>query len=376
MTHSVNGVPGVAAALGTVSQPVTAWTAFGQDVAFGGDHVTDNMLFASGGVSALNQKHVAYMRGSHTQWSLAQILSPPAEFNEHNYFGDVLDLDRYHLRQLAVGCYGCNASHAYSGSVFVYEATSPDAKKWTQTALLSPPSWRYELGRFQMSIHKDKILASVAHAPALSAANTVVNTVLFQKGVDGWSYMQEFSLGADPARDDTTRAEVYDDTIVISGVSNIGHSGGFYGKGTVRVFYPNTKEFAGPKSKPAPVQWSVQQVLISPLAGATTAALAASADLQFGQSISIDGDRMFISENSAQAGYIYERQSTAGLWSVQQKLTLTAAAVESQVSGSHVGVVSTTGIDVLDETQRWDCLVVSIEDHFNDGWDSANLVVD
>jgi hypothetical protein len=31
---------------------------------------------------------------------------------------------------------------------------------------------------------------------------------------------------------------------------------------------------------------------------------------------------------------------------------------------------------VYDETSKWDCLLISLEDHFNDGWDTAKLQVD
>jgi hypothetical protein len=66
-----------------------------------------------------------------------QILTSPAEFAEQNFFGKVFDLDRNSQRQLAVGCSGCNSSFSQSGSLFVYEPTSPDAKKWAQTAMVS-----------------------------------------------------------------------------------------------------------------------------------------------------------------------------------------------------------------------------------------------
>ena len=201
-------------------------------------------------------------------------------------------------------------------------------------------------------------------------SSPTIYTSVFSKVKEGWSYSQELKITTD-----MTRAEVYEDTIAISSVADTGRAGGVYGKGTVNVFYPNTQAYAGPKWKPAPVQWSLQQVLISPIATSTD--IASPTDTAFGTTLSLDGNRMFVGEvGAAKNGYIYERTSATGLWSVQQKIASTATLVESQLSGSHVVSAYAGGVDILDETQKWDCLVVSVEDHFNDGWDTAHLVVD
>lgn len=68
MTSSTNQVPGVSTSFAALSAVSTSANRFGNDIAFGGDHVTGNMLFAQEGFSTLNRGQVVYYRGAYTTW--------------------------------------------------------------------------------------------------------------------------------------------------------------------------------------------------------------------------------------------------------------------------------------------------------------------
>jgi hypothetical protein len=481
--------------------------------------------------------------------SVQQTLNPPDEFLEQNYFGKILDLDRSHLRQLAASCVGCNSSFTNSGSVFVYEPLSPDAKKWSQTAMLtlSPNDDLLGLSNSHLRIHKDLIVTD-----ARNSDNT--KAVIFHRRMDGdWSQQQVLSLGSSVA-DTASKIELYDETIVIAASLQNG------GAGAIHVFYPVTEPFSGTKSKPAPLQWSEAQVLqlgassrrltnsiynkdnggwqlvrrvkagptwhpatdhlagtdtygtynADPTADATfsiafdtidfdqfmfatgdgekwliatkdavvgtgpygltnrpilkssdscapysaqwlhrdwpedpwislTDHIAASStqNILYGgdnygpghphadvlsvhnganvfirkapastpgcdediiQSIAVGGNLMLVGDSNGN-GFLYSRPAggvkgqeldasklthmtqgrqlkQGGMWSLQQRLQLSATATDAVADGSSMFTVFAGGVEYWDETESWDCLLVSVEDHFNDGWDSANLIVD
>ncbi|CAE7623812.1 unnamed protein product, partial [Symbiodinium microadriaticum] len=87
--------------------------------------------------------------------------------------------------------------------------------------------------------------------------------------------------------------------------------------------------------------------------------------------------------------YIYEREwawtdsvsqfqntRSYAMWSFQQRLANTVLITDMQLRGSSLAVVDGTNLNIYDETRHWDCLLVSVEDHFSDGWDTANLIVE
>ena len=65
------------------------------------------------------------------------------------------------------------------------------------------------------------------------------------------------------------------------------------------------------------------------------------------------------------------------MWSVQQQQAPTAATIQAVITGASTFTeLSCDSVDRFDETGKWDCLLVSLDDHFNDGWGTAELVVD
>lgn len=344
---------------------------FGSDIALGWKKETGNVLFVSSvdiAASRYNGGYVYLYKGMFSAWSVQQTLQPPREFVEESYFGAAIDLDDEDQRELVVGCKGCNITGSDFGALYVYEPTSPESKRWSQTAVLTTTRDLYYMGESLVQISGDIIVADVKDDITPTA---VTNIVVFSKeGPRKWSQQQELNVG--PAQiQRASDVTVYDEAIIVgAGFSTVAT---FTNAGQVNIYYPSTEKFRlKPKGKPKPVQWSVQQVLHSPIP---------AQDKQFGDSVSIDGNRLAITEGGS-AGtsvYLYRREETHGKWSLQQTLVNDPAGFATDVKLIDNSVVSITSggpsIEVWDETSTWDCLVISMEDHFNDGWDEAYLEV-
>ena len=362
----------------TLQTPDAATAGFGTDTTFGRDHITGNMLFVSEVDSgAVNNGKVVFYNGQYSAWSVQQILRPPTEFFEQGFFGSSMDLDRYHLRTLAVGCKGCNSTHATSGSVYVYEATSPDARRWTQMAELGTSL--SSMGANYAEIDRDVIVTDAVNG-------AVTEAVVFARDPKGrqWSLRQVLvprsTTGVSLS---VTAMDVFDETIIAGASSDSSFSSNH---GSVSIFYADTERFhlvtPNPKAKPSPTQWSLRQVLYAPTPTASNA---------FGAKVSIDGDRLVVADGGGANNYfyVYERDwtwneaasafsssRTYAMWSFQQRLGNAALITDMQLRGSSLAVVDGTNLNIYDETKHWDCLLVSVEDHFSDGWDTAALVVD
>jgi hypothetical protein len=303
------------------------------------------------------------------------VLTAPSEFMEQSLFGNAISLDHDRMRTLAVGCPGCNATHAQGGSIYLYEPTSPSAKKWTHTSTLTTSTNVYRAGKNFVSIHKNTVVADVSsNADATLADNLIFdNAVVFSKDREEWSQQQVLRAGNTMLSDDITALDVFDETIVLGSKDSAKIT--FAGQtttGQVQILYPSTERFGlKSKGKPQPVQWSVQQVLVTP-----DTAPAAAVDETFGSSVSIDGNRLVVGASKGLNSYIYERKEVSGKWSVQQKIVHASNVVDMSTIGASILAATGANVEVWDETQKWDCLLVSLEDHFNDGWDIAELVVD
>ena len=356
-TTTAGSVFGTAATtVSTITTPNGAASFSEQDVAVGQDEGGAFMFTSQTNVAAISQMEVLYYRGDYSAWSVQQYLRPPAEFNEQNNFGKTLSLDRYDNSQLAVGCPGCNSSYTGSGTVYVYEPESPSAKKWVRKHALTPTGTDiFSPGSTTLSIHKDTLATSYV------TGTSVPKIVLFAKDKGKWEQAQDLSTIV------ASDVSVYDQTVVVGSSTTAAYTAlGGSVVGTVNILYPNK-----PGPKPRPTQWSVQQVLVQPDTSGT--------NHRFGSAVSIDGNRLAVSAENDATLYLYERQESHGMWSLQQRINAPAPAVQNGLvlSGSSL-LLSTIGSSthLYDETEQWDCLIVSVEDHFNDGWDTANLVVD
>jgi hypothetical protein len=300
-------------------------------------------------------------RTSYEQWSQVQTLSPPTDSIYESDFGMSVKLDHKHHRNLAVGCPGCNSSSTSTGQVYLY-STNREGKYWSQTQVLGLSASGYdELGN-ELMFHDNVFLASVK---ITDHSASKIGSVGFSRGVgleDPFSPQQVFTV----PHGDVTGSAVFEETIVLANYNAT--SSVLPSTGAVYILYPSTERFGlKPAGKPRPVQWSVQQVLHSP---------SPIANEHFGSSISLDRHTLVVTARTSDSAFIYKREEVSGKWSQQQVLSVTGAQTSSVV-GSKLAVGGSTGVDTYfySLTTKWDCLVLVLEDHFFDGWDIAELLV-
>jgi hypothetical protein len=360
---------------------------FGASVSYLQDHVIDHQLFIGAVASytapvgcnpssTLNNGKVYIYHGEYTKWTASQILLPPAKFYEQSFFGKNIDSDRALLHTLVVGCPGCNYT-TNSGAIYVYGAT-PSASFWSETQVLTPSSGKTHLANNIVRIHNKLILGD-------SNGHAIIWRNLPQRGNDDddrisrelpdrpspppppplpprWSQQQYLV----PKTFSLSSLDVFDDTIVIG--STDAPYGVFANAGSVLVYYPNSPEFGYHPKKPTPMQWSLHQTLFPP---------SPASNVQFGKKVSIAADRMYILSGSS-IGYLYSRPERTGYWSLQQTISHGATTIGTVLEGSTIySLVNslTYALEVHDQSNNWNCLIVSVEDQFGDGWDNAMLTV-
>mmetsp|Transcript_1143 Transcript_1143/g.1850 ORF Transcript_1143/g.1850 Transcript_1143/m.1850 type:complete len:941 (+) Transcript_1143:67-2889(+) len=352
--------------IGAIESPasISAANGYGISHQLRGDHVTGNMLFV-GEVdltgATVDAGSVYIYRGEFNRWSLSQTLTPPAEFNERSDFGRALDVDRENIRRLAVGCKNCNGTHHGGGTVYIYEPSTPDAYNWRQTSSMTTSSTDYfRLGEQDVEISGNTLIADVGDDISELASSRNV-AVFREKGKD-WDHLQVLAVSSN-----MTDADLYDETIVI-GAADADYDNSATAAGSVSVFYPNTARFnLKPKGKPVPVQWSVQQVLWAPTP---------TADDNFGNYLSLEGDRMVVGNADIEL-FVFEREQVYGKWSLQQTISVDGTELYGvDLNGATILTSTDDAYKFYTEASSWDCLIVSIEDHFGDGWDTAQLTVD
>jgi hypothetical protein len=255
-----------------------------------------------------------------------------------------------------VGCGNCSTFGQDKGAIYLY-IQDPQTKTWSQSQQITLSSSKLSaLGGNQIVAYGDLLVADTSASP-----------VLFRKSPRG-EYIPEQLLGVNS---DVTMFDVFEDTIVYS-VATVNHKL-ISGAGAVYILAPSKPPPFDPKMKPERVQWSQQQVLFAP--NPTISA-------GFGTSMSLDNDRLAVTDYGAVGGnyytYIFERARTTGKWSLQQRLQDRNGADGSNVilSDSSLTVVhSDATVGYFNQFKTADCLVLSLEDQFGDGWDEARLEV-
>jgi hypothetical protein len=300
-------------------------------------------------------------RTSLAQWSQVQTLSPPAEYDFQSFFGMSIAADQRTQRKLAVGCPGCNSTSALGGQVYVY-SPSPSASSWSQAQVLdlSPATDYNRLGR-SVDLHENVLLASVDVPFHASSTEGYAAFLKGPKPEDPFQLSQILTLGSGSIN----AAAVFEETIVLANQNQT--LGSIASAGAVYILYPSTEEFKlKPAGKPRPVQWSVQQVLRAPIPALNN---------HFGSSVSLDRNTLVVTEYQTDSAFVFKREEQSGKWSQQQTLTFTAPIV-SAIAGQKLVVGGLAdGPDFYDLDTKWGCLMISLEDQFGDGWDTAELVV-
>jgi hypothetical protein len=309
--------------------------------------------------------HQGLKRTSLNAWSHTQTLIPPEQFSAHSFYGESMVVDQETHTLLAVGCPGCNAT-SQGGQVYLYSPNAGGAM-WSQSQVLELSESATHAGYHMMGrdvrLHGDLLLASL-YVPSTIPKN---GYVVYSRGKgpkDSFEPRQIVST----KYGNVTAAAVYDDTIVLGHAD--ASSSGYSNVGEVQILYPSSPERGlKPGAKPAPVQWSVQQVLHPPTK---------ADDVSFGTSVAIDNNLLVVSSLDSKKSYLFERQEKSGKWSQQQVLTSAADATFVSIAGSAIALSSLThsGISTIYTNKgNWDCLIISLEDHFGDGWDTAELIV-
>jgi hypothetical protein len=361
--------------------------------------------------------HQGKTRTSLKQWSQVQTLTPPENFNYQSYFGNSIAVDQKNHTKVAVGCPGCNAT-VNGGQVYLY---SPNRRgtAWSQYQVLqlydttTKAGYRH-LGR-DVVLHDNVLLASV-NLP-YSGPQYKQGYVVYKQASDGtenFSPQQILSLKSG----NLTAAAVYEETIVLS---NSGKSIAQYSRvGEVQILYPITPPATvsqstyvwmtePPTGQPTnqPSGQPTGQPTLQPTEhhidesgsseGSTLVSSSTSTsstswyvhqvlrsseqadDYQFGASIALDGDTLVVSSlGTGDRTYIFRREEQYGKWSQQQVLTGVANSDSVSIAGGAIAISDvglTDGALIYTKQSNWDCLVISLEDHFGDGWDSAELIV-
>jgi len=335
---------------------------FPEDVALSPADDTNN-LFVSGSTSG-GIGRVAYYQGQYSSWSFQQFLAPQEEYlDEANFFGYPLVFDKStNYDTLYVGCSNCSSANAKRhGSIYTYKQGAN--KAWSQSQIIYFPGV-YNLGWEDVVVKGDLLLADISRVPRdfLPAPTSYgISTVLLRKDPSGkFNPEQILSLKGN----DINAFDVEDDTIVLGGETATYKTEAE--AGAVYILAPATLPPPAP-GKPRPVQWSVQQVLW---------ASTPNGGDKFGHAVSLDGDRLSVVADATDvSNYIFQR-SQNGKWSLQQTLTLQApGGGKTALNQGTLVTLTDSSIDIFDEFQDDECLVVSLEDQFGDGWDIAKLVI-
>jgi hypothetical protein len=313
--------------------------------------------------------HQGLKRTSFAAWSEVQRLTPPEHFSYPTEFAQAVVADQGSDSLLAVGCPGCNAT-SNGGQVYLYSPHVGGAYAWSQSQVLQLSSSAthagyHRLGR-DVEVYDNVLLASV-YVPNSIPKN---GYVVFSRGPGPKDPFEPKQI-LTATRGNATAASVYEETIILADAQAT--YGGNSRVGEVYILYPSTPEFGSkPSAKPHPAQWSVQQVLRP----ATK-----SDDLLFGSSISIERNLLMVSSlGDDDHNVLFRREERSGMWSQQQVLAGGENVDLVKVAGGAISLGATTlgasPLPVLFSNQaNWDCLILSLEDHFGDGWDTAELIV-
>jgi len=339
-------------------------------------------------------------------------------------------MNRKHLGDAVITCSGCDPFSAFgnddSGIVYSYTAEAPHFRIWTQQqALFESKFNNFKSTGINVDVHANTLAVS---ASSLRATKTgagaaffdFLNEILVYTRPDPsskWTFGQR--LAGVGFSQDLVNLRVWEDAIFIANAHGENYQGppftDRFTDGRVNVFYPDLPQYmARPGSRrlddlesnmmtdlnmtdlnmtdldyvatDAPMQWSLRQVLWTPGYDPKTATTAADGrsfglfDVFEDTMVAVTTRDAKVTPNTAKL-YIYEREYLGGQWSVQQSLQV-GTGTESRPPTVYHNMISYSNdgngfpASFLSTDVVWDCLVVSVEDQFGDGWDGAKLRVE
>jgi len=308
---------------------------------------------------------LAYVyQGEWTKWSQQQILSP-GDRRHNSYgsdFGSSVSIDDNFA---LIGAPADDDSGASGGTVHAF-ISYPPLGRWSLQQALHPRDAFAQQG-FGSSVSLMDGIAAIG-APGICSCPQYQGAV-YVFAVDScsglWSQQQKLTADTTGNRFGGVLS-TYDKYIVV-GVANEDvtiNSVTQTDAGAVYVFKPRSNG-----------KYTLQQKLLQP--GGTQ-------DDNFGNSLSMYGSSLQVSGafSSSNNGLIFVFAFDGSLWTNQQVLSAPPSyGIGQHFSNPHIHGVNAFASDDLwhgfhfSAETNWSCLVISVSDHFGDGWGQAKLVV-
>ena len=361
--------------------------------------------------------------GVWSKWSQQQKITLDNAAKDEDWFGMSVAMNRKYYGEAAISCAKCDPLTAWNrdgtGVIYTYTAEAPLYNAWTQQQQLFEYDYSLNSTGVVVDMHANTLaaLASKGTYPTVAgpfkgAANLALDTVAAYSRPDRysrWSFSQ-FLEGSTFGPDDTF-LRVWEDAIFVGdrGFMRAPVATLKFG-GRLLIYYPDT--YTNPTQRALQEEgevvnnitdaglgyvtssswkgthWSLSQTLVMP-------------DPQyvrqqgFGGYFDVFEDTMIVLAQRnrpavSYSGYVfvYEREHLGGQWSHQQSFIppgyantgsfVAPTMFHNVMSNGHLaetgGVSSVQFYYSTDAV--WDCLIVSMEDQFGDGWDTAQLRVD
>lgn len=372
---------------------------FGNMIDMVGNQLTGTTIFVAQKKSVSKGGSVHIFQGSWNRWTNVSILLtrfyaihltvqqmqqliPPPIYRDSS-FGSSVSVDTSSAATVAVGCPHCNQTEN-AGQIYLYSTV--EANYWSNTQVLTaavfdfqkdPLKITYFLG--DMTVVDDDVL--LGRGLRFNGRTGVLGVVLFTKDstVRQWSQQQVLQLDLD-----IEGFDIDGHTIVLSVPSQRGQPN-IVGAGAVHVLYPNSKEFSmsGLSSSSHTLhtrglQWSSRQTLFSsePVSNGN-----------FGSDISLCENQLIVGEQGTSTIHVFRRQAVGGQWSLSQRISPSVPMKffsDNYLYGADLllvgfpvtfGIPHLPSIEMYSQSSDWKCLVLTLEDQFGDGWDSAKLQI-
>lgn len=334
-------------------------TIFGYHPLIFGDGVTGDIIITGALTTSYSDGQVYLYRGSNAFWTVQQTFAAPPQYYSDsisNYFGAESDFDEKFLNTFIVGCQQCSYRYDMQGSIYVYGKDSPKATYWSQKQILYTQQSTYGYLIQSPKIYDDTVTAFGFDATSqVSAAFTWIQ----DKKTMSWSQQQQLLTKSDP--DNIVGVEVYGNTLVIA--TDEGYSSQLK-VGQIYV-YNASAPIPGPKGQPK--LWKLVQIMRPPVAYQLQ-------DFNYGMSLSLNSEWMVVTDAAAN-NYFYA--SKYGAWSLHQifKLDVSTSTYNTQLQGNVFMHNGYNNIQTYTLDKYWDCVLVTMEDQWGDGWDTARLQI-
>ena len=314
-------------------------------------------------------------QGSWTSWTQQQKLLPSDGYSNHQ-FGQTVSISKL---SLLIGTGNDDSNGFGSGSVYSFRQTPGRFSSWSQQQkLLSHDLYPLDHFGSSLAMYDDTAVIGAPGSNNNGFSQGSLYIFEFDNHKLSWSELQKVT--APDAKDNMffgTYLSLYENTLVVGmpSDSEASEKGGAVYVYRAKALIP--LGLIGPVKK----QWTLQQKLLPP---------DAMAMLFLGSQVSVYGNVIAAGvlgdgTQGINAGATYLFQEDRGVWNLKQELyppapdasTALAAGYfgEPFVFGSTLAVRDSVQGYIYSASDSWSCLIVSLGDHFGDGWSEAHLRV-